>query len=91
MMLFQQLRQEMGSSVDQTGGLGRGGSSYCGYVLKMELTGFADSLDIGDGRKEELGNSAVVACPERGDGGFGGVGGSLYSPCCGRCLSQWIC
>ena len=60
MMLFQQLRQEMGSSVDQTGGLGRGGSSYCGYVLKMELTGFADSLDIGDGRKEELGNSQLL-------------------------------
>ena len=35
--------------------LGRSGESYCGYVLKMELTGFANGLDIRDGRKEELG------------------------------------
>ena len=55
MTLFQELRQEMGSSVVQTGGLERSGESYGGYVLKMELTGFADSLDIEDGRKEELG------------------------------------
>ena len=28
--------------------------------MKMELTGFADGLDIGDGRKEELGNSQLL-------------------------------
>ena len=54
MTLVQDLRQEMGSSVDRTGGHGRSGESYCGYVLKMELTRFANGLDIGDGRKEEL-------------------------------------
>ena len=55
MTLFHELRQEISSSVDQTVDLGRSGESYCGYVLKMELTGFANGLDIRDGRKEELG------------------------------------
>ena len=55
MTLFQELRQEMGSSVDQTRGIGRSGGSYCGFVLKMELTGFANGLDIWEGRKEEVG------------------------------------
>ena len=60
MTLVQDLRQEMGSSVDQTGGLGWSGESYCGYVLKMELTRFANGLDIGEGRKEELEYSQLL-------------------------------
>ena len=44
----------MGSSVDQIGDLGGSGLSYSGYLLKMAFTGFADGLDIGNGRKEEL-------------------------------------
>ena len=55
MKLLQALGQEMGSSVEQTARLGRSGQSYSGSILKMELTGFADGLGIGHGRKEELG------------------------------------
>jgi len=55
MKVFQELRQEMGSSVDQTGVFGRSGQSCSGYLLEMELTGFVDGLGIGHGRKEELG------------------------------------
>ena len=55
MTLLQELKEEMGSSVDWTRGLGRSGGSYCGYILKMELTRFANCLDIWEGRKEEVG------------------------------------
>ena len=55
----------MGSSVDQTGGLGRRSESYSGYLRKLELTGFANGFDIRNGKKEELMYlPALVGCPE---------------------------